>query len=139
VLVIHTRHHNVVSCGEYVSPEGADVGVRQADLGRAAAEAEDAAHSEAFIGALVPLGLQLAGVRRFRYLVQAVRRAGARKLIFGPDGPWPHPGLELHKIRLLGLSADDEAAVLGGTLLRLLDRTSVGKDDSMSVLELECV
>lgn len=29
-------------------------------LGRAAAESEDAAHAEAFIGALVPLGLQLA-------------------------------------------------------------------------------
>ena len=29
-------------------------------LGRAAAEAEDAAHAEAFVGALVPLGIQLA-------------------------------------------------------------------------------
>ena len=35
------------------------------------------------------------GVRRFDYLVQAVRRAGARKLLFGSDGPWLHPGVEL--------------------------------------------
>jgi predicted TIM-barrel fold metal-dependent hydrolase len=60
------------------------------------------------------------GVRRFDYLIEAVRRAGARKLIFGSDGPWLHPGLELHKIRLLGLNPADEAAVLGGNLLRLL-------------------
>jgi predicted TIM-barrel fold metal-dependent hydrolase len=65
------------------------------------------------------------GVRRFGYLVQAVRRAGPAKLIFGSDGPWLHPGLELHKIRLLGLGPDDEAAVLGGTLSRLF---ATGRD-----------
>jgi len=61
-----------------------------------------------------------AGVRRFDYLVQAIRRAGARKLVFGSDGPYLHPGLELHKIRLLGLPRDQESMVLGGTLLRLI-------------------
>jgi uncharacterized protein len=44
-----------------------------------------------------------AGVRRFDYIVQAVRRAEAGKLLFGSDGPWLHPELELHKIKLLGL------------------------------------
>jgi predicted TIM-barrel fold metal-dependent hydrolase len=63
------------------------------------------------------------GVRRFGYLVAAVRRAGPHKLIFGSDGPWLHPGLELHKIRLLGLPPPDEAAVLGGNLSRLLARS----------------
>jgi uncharacterized protein len=60
------------------------------------------------------------GVRRFDYLVELVRRCGARKLIFGSDGPWLHPGLELHKIRLMGMNSDDEAAVLGGNIARLL-------------------
>lgn len=60
------------------------------------------------------------GVRQFDYLLQAVRRAGAGKLIFGSDGPWLHPGVELHKVRLLGLPADDEAAVLGGNIDRLI-------------------
>src|ERR1700752_483404 len=60
------------------------------------------------------------GVRRFGYLGQAVRRAGAAKLIFGSDGPWLHPGLELHKIRLLGLAADQEAKILGDNIRRLL-------------------
>lgn len=59
------------------------------------------------------------GVRRFDLLVQAVRRAGPHKILFGSDGPWLHPGLELEKIRLLGLPARDEALVLGGNLLRL--------------------
>lgn len=60
------------------------------------------------------------GVRRFDYIIQAVKRAGARKLIFGSDGPWLHPGVELYKIRALGLPADQEALVLGGNILRLM-------------------
>jgi uncharacterized protein len=60
------------------------------------------------------------GVRRFDYLVQAVQRAGARKILFGSDGPWLHPGLELHKVRLLGLPPDEQALILGHNLLRLI-------------------
>src|SRR5437868_4454492 len=41
------------------------------------------------------------GVRRFDYIVEAIKRAGAHKVLFGSDGPWIHPGVELHKIRLL--------------------------------------
>ena len=58
------------------------------------------------------------GVRRFDYLVQAVRRVGPDRLVFGSDGPWLHPGLELEKIRLLRLTAAPEALVLGGNLSR---------------------
>jgi predicted TIM-barrel fold metal-dependent hydrolase len=60
------------------------------------------------------------GVRRFDYIVEAVKRAGAKKVLFGSDGPWLHPGLELHKIKLLGLPPLQEAMVLGGNILRLL-------------------
>jgi hypothetical protein len=60
------------------------------------------------------------GVRRYDYIVQAARRAGPHKLLFGSDGPWLHPGVEIHKIRLLGLPPEDDALVLGGNLLRLL-------------------
>jgi hypothetical protein len=66
------------------------------------------------------------GVRRFDYIVQAIERAGAEKILFGSDGPWLHPGLELHKIRLLGLPAEQEALVLGGNALRLLRQVRVG-------------
>jgi hypothetical protein len=59
------------------------------------------------------------GVRRFDYLVKAVRRAGPHELLFGSDGPWLQPGLELAKARLLGLSPEDEALVVGRNALRL--------------------
>lgn len=61
-----------------------------------------------------------AGVRRFDLLEEAVSRAGARKIIFGSDGVFLHPGLELEKIRLLRLPVDDYAKVAGGNLLGLL-------------------
>jgi predicted TIM-barrel fold metal-dependent hydrolase len=60
------------------------------------------------------------GVRRFDYLVQAARRAGPGRLVFGSDGPWLHPALELAKVRLLCLPPDQEALVLGGNLCRIL-------------------
>jgi predicted TIM-barrel fold metal-dependent hydrolase len=60
------------------------------------------------------------GVRRFDDLLEAVRRAGPQKLLFGTDGPWTHPALELRKIRLLHLTPEDERLVTGGNLLRLL-------------------
>jgi predicted TIM-barrel fold metal-dependent hydrolase len=60
------------------------------------------------------------GVRRFDLLEQAVQRAGARKILFGSDGPWLHPAVELAKVRVLELSKEDEALVLGGNFLRLI-------------------
>jgi predicted TIM-barrel fold metal-dependent hydrolase len=60
------------------------------------------------------------GVRRFDYLVRAVKRAGARKILFGSDGPWLHPALELQKIRLLGLPPVQEQLILGGNAQRLI-------------------
>ncbi|NLD68505.1 MAG: amidohydrolase family protein [Limnobacter sp.] len=63
------------------------------------------------------------GVRRFDLLVQAVRRAGAHKILFGSDGPWLHPGLELAKIDALQLGPQQRSLVLGGNLLRLIGQT----------------
>lgn len=60
------------------------------------------------------------GVRRFDLLEEAVRRAGARKILFGSDGPWLHPGVELAKIRALELPAADTDLILGGNFLRLI-------------------
>ena len=59
------------------------------------------------------------GVRRFDLLQQAVRRAGPHKVLFGSDGPWLHPGLELHKIELLGLPPPDASLIMAGNFLRL--------------------
>ncbi|TMQ12515.1 MAG: amidohydrolase [Deltaproteobacteria bacterium] len=62
------------------------------------------------------------GVRRFDLLVEAVRRAGAHKILFGSDGPWLHPAVELAKIDQLPLGDDDRALVTGGNFLRLRER-----------------
>src|SRR3954470_2573339 len=76
------------------------------------------------------------GVRRFELLEQAVQRAGPRKILFGSDGPWLHPGVELEKVRLLGLSPADERLVLGDNFQWLISRRreqplalSEGRDD----------
>jgi len=66
-------------------------------------------------------------VRRFDYIVEAIKRAGPRKVLFGSDGPWIHPGVELHKVRLLGLPEDQEALVLGGNAIRLMRQARVGE------------
>lgn len=52
------------------------------------------------------------------------RAAGAEKILFGSDGPWLHPGVELAKVHALGLPPADEALILGGNLLRLIGQTA---------------
>lgn len=68
-----------------------------------------------------------AGVRRFDLLEQAVQRAGPEKVLFGSDGPWLHPGIELEKIYLLGLSEQDEEKILAGNFLRLIKQIKRSK------------
>jgi predicted TIM-barrel fold metal-dependent hydrolase len=61
-----------------------------------------------------------AGVRRFDLLEQAVKRAGARKVLFGSDGPWLHPAVELVKIHALELPKTEERLILSGNFLQLI-------------------
>lgn len=61
-----------------------------------------------------------AGIRRFDLLRDAVKRAGAGKVLFGTDGPWLHPAVELVKVRVLGLPPFEEEMILGGNFLRLV-------------------
>ena len=60
------------------------------------------------------------GMRRFEYLQDGVRRAGVAKVLFGTDGPWLHPAVEIAKVHALRLPAADQAKILGGNLIRLL-------------------
>jgi uncharacterized protein len=62
------------------------------------------------------------GIRRFDLLEQALERAGAGKILFGSDGPWLHPGLELAKVMALPLNSDQRNLVLGGNFLRLVSQ-----------------
>lgn len=76
-----------------------------------------------------------AGVRRFDLLLQTVRRAGPAKLIFGTDGPWLHPGVELAKIRALGLRREDERLILGENLRRLIRRAAWARTSTANMIE----
>jgi predicted TIM-barrel fold metal-dependent hydrolase len=60
------------------------------------------------------------GVRRHDLLEEAVERAGPGKILFGSDGPWLHPAVELAKIEQLRLVPAARRMVLGGNLLRLM-------------------
>jgi hypothetical protein len=51
-----------------------------------------------------------------------VRRAGAGKILFGTDGPWLHPAVELVKVRVLGLPKYEEEMILSGNFLRVTAR-----------------
>jgi predicted TIM-barrel fold metal-dependent hydrolase len=65
-------------------------------------------------------------VRRFDLLQEAARQR-PEQVLFGSDGPWLHPGVELAKVRLLGLPAAAERAVLGGNILGLIAATAPGR------------
>jgi uncharacterized protein len=49
-----------------------------------------------------------------------IARHGPDKVVFGSDWPMTDPAAEIAGIRALGLSAEDEDAILGGNLARLL-------------------
>ncbi len=61
------------------------------------------------------------GVRRFDLLQEAARRRPGQ-VLFGSDGPWLHPAVELAKVPLLGLRPRDEGRVLGLNALALIER-----------------
>lgn len=62
------------------------------------------------------------GVRNFEILAEAVRRAGAGKIIFGSDGPWLNPEIELFKIRALRLDKAEEEKITGKNILKLISK-----------------
>lgn len=71
--------------------------------------------------------LDLSGVVLPLKIVDAVARVGAGRCVFGTDGPHLAPDTAgyaraaLDQIRGLGLDLEDERAVLGGTIARLLE------------------
>jgi uncharacterized protein len=62
------------------------------------------------------------GVRRHDLLEAAVATAGPDRVLFGSDGPWLHPGVELARVLALRLPPAAERLVLGGNRLRLIAR-----------------
>jgi uncharacterized protein len=81
--------------------------------------------------------IDTSGVRRFELLEQAVERAGAEKVLFGSDGPWLHPGVELAKVKALKLPAADERLVLSGNFLRLIGQRRLVAAPKVSTRQAE--
>lgn len=62
----------------------------------------------------------LSGVRNHDVIEEALHRAGSGKILFGSDGPWIHPGVELTKILALHLPPDQQENILYKNFLRLI-------------------
>lgn len=67
------------------------------------------------------------GIRRFDVLQEAFGRVGAGKFLFGSDGPWLHPGVELSKILALDLLKRELEKVLALNFLSLIDKSETHK------------
>ncbi|HKR04879.1 MAG TPA: amidohydrolase family protein [Bacteroidia bacterium] len=84
--------------------------------------ADDWKAQQSFIDKLVKhknVYTDTSGVRRFDLLKEAYERAGAHKILFGSDGPWLHPAVELAKVYALKCNAHEEQQILSGNFLRL--------------------
>jgi predicted TIM-barrel fold metal-dependent hydrolase len=84
--------------------------------------AEDWKAQKSFIDKLVlykNIYTDSSGVRNFELFQEAFERAGAHKILFGSDGPWIHPGVELEKIYSLKSSKKELELMLSGNFLRL--------------------
>jgi predicted TIM-barrel fold metal-dependent hydrolase len=57
----------------------------------------------------------------YRVISEAVTLAGADKLIWGSDGYWMNPLVELMKIKVLKLRKEDERKILGANILKILE------------------
>jgi predicted TIM-barrel fold metal-dependent hydrolase len=53
-------------------------------------------------------------------ILAVARRHGTDRVVFGSDWPMTDPAAEIAAIRNLGLTAEEEAGILGGNLARLL-------------------
>ena len=110
-----------VSVAELLAGEYPDVDFILPHLG---SFADDWSAQVAFVDQLARLAniyTDTAGVRRFDLLADAIRRAGPAKVLFGSDGPWLHPGVELAKVGFLGLRPEAESLILSGNFLRLIE------------------
>jgi uncharacterized protein len=85
--------------------------------------ADDWKSQQAFISPLERypnIYTDLSGVRRFDLITEAYQRAGPDKILFGSDGPWIHPGIELMKITALRPSEEAKQKMLYKNFIRLI-------------------
>jgi predicted TIM-barrel fold metal-dependent hydrolase len=61
-----------------------------------------------------------------RMIRRAIDLVGAERVLFASDGPGCLPSLEVHKVRLAGLSSAEAERVFAANILELLDRVRPG-------------
>ncbi len=61
-------------------------------------------------------------VKRFDLLEMAFKKAGAHKILFGTDGPWLHPKVELAKVFALDPTPAQADMMLSKNFLRLISK-----------------
>jgi predicted TIM-barrel fold metal-dependent hydrolase len=57
---------------------------------------------------------------------EAVEHLGSSRVLYASDGPGCDPSIEVHKVRLAGLTSEDEDAVFHRSIQAILDRVTVG-------------
>jgi predicted TIM-barrel fold metal-dependent hydrolase len=66
--------------------------------------------------------VETSGVMTDRFLERAAAELPAEKILFGSNAPEEDPRVEMYNVKLLKLGKQQEAAVLGGNIRRLLPR-----------------
>lgn len=59
---------------------------------------------------------------------EAVERIGASRVLYASDGPGCDPRIEVHKVKMAGLTLEEQEAVFHGSIQRLLDRVTTEAD-----------
>jgi hypothetical protein len=65
------------------------------------------------------LYLATTAVMEPHFIAQAIKSVGVERIVFGSNGPFVIPKMQVEVIKFLQLSSEDEAKVLGGTLAKL--------------------
>lgn len=108
-----------VAAAELLAQEYPDVNFIIPHLGSFADDWQAQLHFVPILARRPNIFTDTSGVRRFNLLEKAVAEAGPSKILFGTDGPWLHPAVELEKIYALKLPDSDLQMVLGGNFLKL--------------------
>ncbi len=61
-----------------------------------------------------------------RAIKEAVERVGAARVLYASDGPGCDPTIEVHKVRLAGLTAEQEEALFYKNITRILEGVTLG-------------
>jgi predicted TIM-barrel fold metal-dependent hydrolase len=76
--------------------------------------------------------LETSGVLSHKYLEMATRVLPAERIIFGSNAPELDPRVEVYAVKLLKLTGEQEAAVFGGNIRRLLGLSVSGPEPRVS-------